>query len=152
MKFSVIAALAATASAAAIKRADVDAIFDVSSFEASCVPHSSQCIYSFKLAKSGTGETEGVSCSAYVTADSGNTLPAVENGTCEQSSRTWKIVKSTDGLALFASQQVTPASNVTGVHQINNSELEITTPENPNGAVQQYIGAPAFTLDRPQYE
>ena len=151
MKFSAVTLFAATAAAAAIKRQD-NIVFDVTDFQASCVPHSAQCNYSFKVKQHASMETEGVDCAATGIADAGNRLPAIQEGTCGQSSRTWKIVKSTDGLALFVTQPITPGSNITGVHQINNSELEVTTPENPNGAVQRYAGAAEFPLRHPDYE
>ncbi|KAJ1323030.1 hypothetical protein MN608_11884 [Microdochium nivale] len=151
MKFSAVAIFAASASAAAIKRQD-SPVFDVTDFEASCIPHSSQCKYSFKVKQHASMETEGVSCSALVTADGLNILPAVPEGTCEQSSRTWTIIKSVSkpsNLALFVSQPISPSSNITGVHTIQADELAISTPENPNGAVQSYIGCPEFGLDAP---
>ena len=153
MKFSMIAlAAATTVSAGCIKRGDdLNTLYDVTEFQASCVPHSAQCNYSFKVKQHASMETNGVSCSATGVADAGNTLPAITGGTCVDSSRTWKIVKSTDGLALFVSQQISPASYSEGVHQINNSELEIVTSPNPNGNIQRYAGPADFPLDRPQY-
>lgn len=148
MKFSAVAIFAASASAAAIKRQE-SPVFDVTDFQASCVPHSTQCNYSFKVKQHASMETEGVSCSAQVTADGLNRLPAVTDGTCEGSSRTWTIVKSVSepvNLALFVNQPVTPSSNTTGVHTIEADELAITTPENPIGAVQYYKGPASFEL------
>jgi len=154
MKFSTVTLFASAASAAAIKR-QVFPVFDVTDFEAGCVPHSTQCIYSFKVKQHASMETEGVSCRAQVTADVPNRLPAVSEGTCEESSRTWKIVKSASepvNLSLFVSQPISPISNTTGVHTIQADELAITTPENPNGAVQYYTGATSFELFAPDYE
>lgn len=167
MKFLAITLAATAASAAAVKRCggapstgsgsgtgNTPVIrYDVTDFEASCIPHSSQCNYSFKVKQHASMETTGVSCSAQVTADAGNTLPAVTDGVCEESSRTWKIVKSVSrpfNLALYVIQPTSPSSNTTGVHTIQNDELQTTqNPVNPNGDVQTYIGPKAFSLLEP---
>jgi len=168
MKFLAIALAATAASAAAVRRSDNvpntsgddasstgnDAVirYDVTEFEASCIAHSSQCSYSFKVKQHASMETNGVFCSALVTADAGNTLPAVTDGVCDDSSRTWSIVKSASdpanvNLSLFVSQPISPNSNTTGVHTIQYDELKtVSNPTNPNGNVQGYVGPEAFDL------
>ncbi|ORY59233.1 uncharacterized protein BCR38DRAFT_351932 [Pseudomassariella vexata] len=135
MKFSAVALFAAAASATAI--------FKVSDFTAACIAHSAQCSYEFNLASTSTGETTGVSCSAQVTSD--GSLPAVTDGTCKESSRTWTVTKNDDGsLVLTASQQATPSSSSTGSHTIAASELEF---QQTGASTQQvYTGAAAFVL------
>ncbi|KAK8095166.1 uncharacterized protein PG998_014390 [Apiospora kogelbergensis] len=146
MKFSV-ATFATVAAAAATK----DVIFNVSDFTASCIPHSSMCSYSFTVIQPSTMETVGVKCSAQAPAEAGDTLPGLGNGTCELSARTWKIIRSTGGLALFVTQPISPSSTQTGVHQINNSELEIVKGQTPTGDVQAYAGPKDFPLLTPDY-
>ncbi|RYP57040.1 hypothetical protein DL769_009738 [Monosporascus sp. CRB-8-3] len=140
MKFSVI--FAAGASAAAMKRQDV--VFKVSDFSAGCIPHSSQCLYSFGVLQPGTMEQTPVQCKAMATADGMGSLPEIQDGTCEQSSRTFTVTKSAEGLTLVVSQPVTPSSNQTGQHLIPNSEL--ATSDEPNAIVQSYKGPPNFDL------
>ncbi|KAK8092336.1 uncharacterized protein PG998_014558 [Apiospora kogelbergensis] len=157
MKFSV-ATFATVAAAAATK----DVIFNVSDFTASCTPtarcarkpalhHRSGDTYSFTVIQPGTMETVGIKCSAQAPAEAGDTLPGLENGTCELSARTWKIIRSTGGLALFVTQPISPSSNQTGVHQINNSELEIVKGQTPTGDIQAYAGPKGFPLLTPDY-
>ncbi|RYP39665.1 hypothetical protein DL768_010698 [Monosporascus sp. mg162] len=139
MKFSALIFTTA-ASAAAMKRQE--AVFRVSDFSAACIPHSSQCLYSFGVLQPGTMEQTPVQCKAMVTSD--GTLPEIQDGTCEESSRTFTVTKSAEGLTLVVSQPVTPSSNQTGQHLIPNSEL--VTSDEPNAMVQSYQGSPNFDL------
>ncbi|KAJ1329825.1 hypothetical protein MN608_06561 [Microdochium nivale] len=133
MKFSAVTLFAAAAAAAPAARQAATPIYDVTEFQGSCVPHSAQCNYSFRVKQSNSMETggEGVYCSATGLADIGSKLPGIPYATCEQSSRSFSIVKSTGGLALFVRQPVSPSSNLTAVHQIQNAELQTTTPRTP---------------------
>ncbi|KAH7026728.1 uncharacterized protein B0I36DRAFT_331201 [Microdochium trichocladiopsis] len=154
MKFFTLA-FAATASAAAVKRCGGSAgsapVFDVTEFTAGCTPHSVLCHYSFKVVRHNAGETTPVSCSATQPAFGSNQLPSVSEGTCENSSRTFKIVRSEGpAIALFVSQPVSPSTNITGVHQINPDELAYTNQQVPTGVVQTYIGSPNFPLNAPE--
>lgn len=90
-------------------------------------------------------ETTPVSCSAMVSANTDGTLPDVTDGTCENSSRTWTVVRGTDGLTLTVSQPVTPSSNQSGSHLLANSDL--ATSDAPNANVQSYTGATSFDLN-----
>ncbi|RYO94512.1 hypothetical protein DL764_007831 [Monosporascus ibericus] len=139
MKFSAVI-FAAGASAAAVERQDV--VFKVSDFSAGCIPHSTQCLYTFGVLQPGTMEQTPVKCTAMV--GSNNDLPEVKDGTCENSSRTFTVTKSADGLTLVVSQPVTPSSNQTGQHFIPNSEL--VTADEPNAMVQSYNGPTNFDL------
>ena len=136
--FAVI--FAAAASAATMMRQE--AVFKVSDFSAACIPHSSQCLYSFGVLQPGTMEQTPVQCKAMVTSD--GSLPEIQDGTCEESSRTFTVTKSAEGLTLVVSQPVTPSSNQTGQHLIPNSEL--VTSDEPNARVQSYQGSPNFDL------
>ncbi|KAI1498289.1 hypersensitive response-inducing protein [Biscogniauxia marginata] len=142
MKFSAaVLFVAATASAAAVKRSD---LFAVSDFSAGCIRHSTQCLYTFGVLQKGTMETTPVTCKAMVPASSDGTLPNVTDGKCENSSRTFTVIRGTDGLTLKVTQPVTPSSDQSGTHLIPNSELAIS--DEPNAKVQSYTGPTSFAL------
>lgn len=148
MQFSTVAltlATAMTASATPIL-ARQDVTFSVANFSAGCVPHSSQCLYDFILFQGSAGETAetGVKCNKLLFSD-GGLLPAVTDGTCTDSSRTWTVEQATDGtLVVAASQQVTPNSFSTGSHALAATELETTT--TGTATVQTYTGPNTFDL------
>ncbi|RYO84420.1 hypothetical protein DL766_007902 [Monosporascus sp. MC13-8B] len=141
MKFSAVI-FAAGASAAAMERQD--AVFKVSDFSAGCIPHSTQCSYTFGVLQPGTMEQTPVQCKAMAAADGQGNLPEILDGTCEESSRTFSVTKSAEGLTLVVSQPVSPTSNQSGQHFIPNSEL--VTSNEPNAVVQSYQGSPNFDL------
>ncbi|KAI0828436.1 hypersensitive response-inducing protein [Hypoxylon sp. FL0890] len=141
MKFFANAALFAVAAAGAASKRDT--VFSVSDFSASCIPHSTQCSYSFTVLQTGTMETTGVSCSATVSGN-GGLLPDVKDGTCKDSARTWTVVKGSDGLTLTVSQQISPSSTQSGSHLIPNDQL--ATSDEPNASVQKYTGPTSFSL------
>ncbi|KAF9880100.1 22kda glycoprotein [Colletotrichum karsti] len=143
MQFLTILASAAVASAAAIQQRDVT--FKVSEFSAGCIPHSSQCSYSFTVIQPGTMETTGVKCSGLFQASGTSNLPDVKEAPCTDSSRTFDVVRSDAGLTLTVSQPVTPSSNQTGSHLIPNDQLVTAT--QPNAQVQSYNGPAAFDLE-----
>ncbi|ROV97360.1 hypothetical protein VMCG_06896 [Cytospora schulzeri] len=121
MQFST--AFLALASAMAASAAPV---FTVNDFSAACIPHSSQCSYSFTVIQEHTMETKGVKCNKMLTSD--GTLPAVTDGTCTDSSRTWTVTKSSDGgLVLEVSQPVSASSNQSGKN-VDTSEQTIPIP------------------------
>lgn len=106
-------------------------------------PHS----YDFTVFQPGSGETAatGVTCSKLVTSDGGN-LPAVTDGTCTNSSRTWTVAKLADGgLEFTVSQQVTPSSFQTASHDIPATEL--VTETTGASTQQRYTGAETFDLN-----
>ncbi|KAF4446655.1 22kda glycoprotein [Fusarium austroafricanum] len=139
MKFLSALVSAAAVSAAATKYP----VYDVTEFSASCVPHSAECKYSFQVLQPGTMETHPVHCSALVHTKNG-LLPDVKNAKCENSSRTFSVVRSKSGLTFSVSQPVSPISNTVGKHFIQNKELEVS--KQPNAAVQSYKGPKAFKL------
>ncbi|KAI0152175.1 hypersensitive response-inducing protein [Hypoxylon sp. NC0597] len=141
MKFLANAALFAAASAAVISQRDT--VFSVSEFSAGCIPHSTQCLYSFNVIQPGTMETTGVNCSALVPSN-GGLLPDVKEGTCKESSRTFSVVRSDAGLTLTVSQPVTPSSNQTGSHLLPKDQLAIS--DKPNAYVESYNGPRSFDL------
>ncbi|TGO30749.1 hypothetical protein BPAE_0003g00330 [Botrytis paeoniae] len=148
MQFSsaIISAITvALASAAAIEKRS--SVFAVSDFSAGCIPHSSQCLYSFSVLQSGTMETTGVKCTALVSANSDGTLPDIPQwgGSCIESSRRFWFTREDAGLNFFVSQQITPASNQTASHLIPNSEL--VTVANTIGSTQSYNGPTSFSLE-----
>ncbi|KAK4242355.1 hypothetical protein C8A03DRAFT_11443 [Achaetomium macrosporum] len=130
-------------SAAAV--ASATAVFRVSDFSAGCIPHSTQCLYNFGVLQPGTMEKTPVTCKALVPANTDGTLPDVQEGTCEQSSRTWSIIRSAEGLTLTVSQPVTPSSNQTGSHLLPNNEFVMNN--QPNAVVQSYTGPTSFDLE-----
>ncbi|KAJ0116325.1 hypothetical protein J7T55_007303 [Diaporthe amygdali] len=126
--------------------ASADAVFHVSDFSAACIAHSSQCSYSFGVVQIGNGETTPVQCSALVTSN--GELPEVTDGTCENSSRTWKITKFSNnhasGLELEVSQQVTPSSTQSARYDIFSGSLEM---QQTGASTQQvYTGETEFDL------
>ncbi|CCD33652.1 hypothetical protein BofuT4_P067980.1 [Botrytis cinerea T4] len=148
MQFSsaIISAITvALASAAAIEKRS--SVFDVSNFSAGCIPHSTQCLYSFTVIQPGTMETTGVECTALVTGNTDGTLPDIPQwgGSCINSSRRFWITREDDGLKFFVSQQVTPASNQTASHLLANDDLVMVS--NTIGSTQSYKGATSFGLD-----
>lgn len=120
-------------------------VFSVAEFSASCIPHSSQCLYSFTAFTPGSGETAatGVHCGDLYISD--GTLPAVTDGTCTNSSRTWTVTKLDGGLEFGLSEQVTPSSFRTGTYEIPADEL---VKETTGASTQQrYTGPAAFDLE-----
>lgn len=104
-----------------------------------CAAHS----YAFTVLEAGTMETTGVSCSKLTGSD--GTLPAVTDGTCTDSSRTWTVAKNADGgLTLAVAQPVTPSSDKTGSYTIPASDL--TTATTGASTQQSYTGPAAFDL------
>ncbi|XXH00731.1 hypothetical protein Hte_007081 [Hypoxylon texense] len=146
MKYSAATLFAAAASAAVISRQE-STVFAVSQFSAGCIPHSTQCLYSFAVIQPGTMETTPVNCTALVPANTDGTLPDVEEGACSQSSRTFSVARGADGLTFAVSQPVTPSSNQTGTHLLPNDELAIAN--NPNAVVESYTGPASFDLTYP---
>ncbi|KAL1861417.1 hypothetical protein Daus18300_008948 [Diaporthe australafricana] len=135
MQFSTGALFALAASVAS-----ADLVFHVSDFQAACIPHSSQCSYSFGVIKIGNGETTPVQCSAMLTSN--GELPEVTDGTCTDSSRTWTITKfSTNhasGLELAVTEPVTPSSSLTGRYDLFSGSFEM---QQTGASTQQvYVG------------
>ncbi|KAF7887302.1 hypothetical protein EAF00_009596 [Botryotinia globosa] len=148
MQFSsaIISAITvALASAAAVEKRS--SVFDVSDFSAGCIPHSSQCLYSFTVLQHGTMETTGVKCTALVTGNADGTLPDIPQwgGSCINSSRRFWVKRDGSGLNLFVSQQVTPSSNLTGSHLLPKSDLVMVA--NTISSTESYKGATSFGLD-----
>ncbi|KAJ4168818.1 hypothetical protein NW754_010748 [Fusarium falciforme] len=138
MKFFIAAVLSATTVSAS-------PVFTVSDFYAGCIPHSTQCSYSFGVIQPGTMEKTPVQCSIMLGATNGGNLPDVKDGECKESSRTFNVVRSRRGLTLTVSQPVTPSSNQTGEHFIPNKQ--IVTSKEPNAMVQTYKGPKNFDLN-----
>ncbi|KAF6843017.1 putative hypersensitive response-inducing protein [Colletotrichum musicola] len=143
MQFFTVLATAAVASAAVIGKRDVT--FQVTDFSAGCIPHSTQCSYSFTVIQPGTMETTGVKCSGLFPANNDGTLPDVKEGACTESSRTFDVVRSPEGLTFSVSQPVTPSSNQTGTHLIPAAQLAVSN--EPNAVVEKYTGPVAFDLE-----
>lgn len=75
------------------------------------------------------------------TATSSGTLPAVTDGTCTDSARTWTVAKAADGsLTLTVSQPVSVASDESGSYAIPASDIAST------GSQQSYTGPASFDL------
>ncbi|KAM0245903.1 hypothetical protein ACHAP5_005053 [Fusarium lateritium] len=140
MKFFATVLAAASAVSAATP------VFEVREFSAGCIPHSSQCRYAFEVIQSGSMESwkgHPVQCTALVQSNNG-LLPNVKEAKCDESSRTFDIVRSKKGLTFSVSQPVTPSSNTTAKHFIPNKELWVS--KQPNAEVQAYKGAKDFKL------
>ncbi|EPE05342.1 22kda glycoprotein [Ophiostoma piceae UAMH 11346] len=146
MMFSAAAILSAVVAVSANPlSARSDTVFDVTEFEAGCIPHSSQCRYSFGVVQANNGETIPVQCVLLATANGGD-LPNVTDAPCTDSSRTFSVVRGTEGLTLTVSQPVSPASNETGSHLLAASDLVTAT--QPNAEVESYEGPTSFPLVR----
>nr|ABK76310.1 hypersensitive response-inducing protein [Ophiostoma ulmi] len=143
MKFSAAAILSAVVAVSANPTvARAEPVFAVSNFQAGCIPHSSQCRYSFDVIKTGTGETIPVSCVLLKTSN--NVLPDVTDGTCIDSSRTFSFKRRAEGLTFTVSQQITPSSNQTGTYLIPKNDFIFT--KTTTASVEEYTGPKAFTL------
>ncbi|KAK8100161.1 uncharacterized protein PG998_008446 [Apiospora kogelbergensis] len=144
MKFSAAAVVAASAvaSGAAIEKRSV--VYQISDFSAACIPHSTQCLYEFGVFQPGTMQTTPIACKAMVSANIDGTLPNVMYGACEQSSRTFNVVRDAEGLAFLVQAPVSPISNTTGTYHIPNSDLVMS--DRPNAIVQSYAGPKNFDL------
>ncbi|KAK7935286.1 hypothetical protein PG985_000781 [Apiospora marii] len=145
MKFFAAAIVAASAvvSGAAIQKRSV--VYQVSDFSAACIPHSTQCLYEFGVFQPGTMQTTPIPCKAMVSGNLDGTLPDVMYGACEQSSRTFNVVRDADGLGFLVQAPVSPRSNTTGVYHIPNSDLVMS--DRPNAVVQSYAGPKNFDLE-----
>ncbi|EFX00737.1 glycoprotein [Grosmannia clavigera kw1407] len=120
-----------------------DAVFQVTNFAAACVPHSVECKYSFNVMQMNAGETVANICSA--SAVSSNTLPAITDGKCNNSYRTFTVTRDhTAGLTLAVTQMVSPASNQVATHLIPLSQITTTNDKVAN--VESYNGPTSFTL------
>ncbi|RAL61042.1 hypothetical protein DID88_010138 [Monilinia fructigena] len=135
----------AIASAATIGQRD-NTVFKVSDFSAGCIPHSTQCLYSFTVIQPGTMETTGVNCSALAPAGPNGKLPdlAKWQGKCGISSRTFWLTHKHKGVEFTVSQPVTPSSNQTGSYLLPKSEF--TTSQTTIGPVESYSGPSSFNL------
>ncbi|OLN96417.1 hypothetical protein CCHL11_00681 [Colletotrichum chlorophyti] len=143
MQLFALLSTAAVASAAVVGKRDVT--FKVSGFSAGCIPHSTQCLYTFNVIQPGTMETTGVQCTALVPANTDGTLPDVKEGACALSSRTFDVVRGDLGLTLTVSQPVTPSSNQTGSHLLPKDQFVIYN--QPNAIVESYTGPSEFDLE-----
>lgn len=102
------------------------------------------CSYSFGVIQANNGETIPVQC--VLLATSNGDLPNVTDAPCTDSSRTFSVVRSTEGLTLTVSQPVSPASNETASHLLPASNLVTAT--QPNAEVESYNGPTSFPLER----
>ncbi|TEY86640.1 hypothetical protein BOTCAL_0005g00620 [Botryotinia calthae] len=148
MQFSsaIISAITvALASAAAIEKRQN--VFDVSDFSAGCIPHSTQCSYSFTVIQPGTMATVGVKCTALVSGNVDGTLPDIPQwgGSCLESSRRFWFTREDAGLKFFVYQQITPSSNQTAFHLLANDDFVMVP--NTIGSTQSYTGPTSFGLD-----
>ncbi|KAK8108387.1 hypothetical protein PG984_014188 [Apiospora sp. TS-2023a] len=144
MKFLATALTAAAAvSAAAVEYTP----FRVSSFSAACTPHSVMCHYSFDVYVPGTMETApGAHCSADVLGNPDGTLPEVRDGKCENSGRTWDMLRFGSGIVFTVSSAVSPHSNTTGAYLLANSNLAMQ--DEVTSIVQKYVATPDFDMIR----
>lgn len=90
-------------------------------------------------------QTTPIPCKAMVSGNIDGTLPDVMYGECEQSSRTFNVVRDADGLGFLVQAPVSPRSNTTGVYHIPNSDLVMS--DRPNAVVQSYAGPKNFDLE-----
>ncbi|KAF2680270.1 hypothetical protein K458DRAFT_421499 [Lentithecium fluviatile CBS 122367] len=88
-------------------------------------------------------ETTPVQCSAQLVSN--GALPAVTDGTCAESSRTFNVAKNDDGsLLLTVSQPVTPSSDQKGYHTI--AADEVVLEQTGASSQERYVGPAEFGL------
>ncbi|KAF2852121.1 hypothetical protein T440DRAFT_421987 [Plenodomus tracheiphilus IPT5] len=142
MQFFTTASLfaAAVASAAVMPRQETYTVFDVTNFSAECLSHGGACIYSFNVVQHNNGEFIPTECDNSVRGD--GVLPALSNGQCKDSSRTFNVTKNADGTyTLSVTQPVTPSSDEEGSHTITADQIELNEDDQ-----QVYVGPKNFTL------
>ncbi|KAI0477539.1 hypothetical protein GGR56DRAFT_637757 [Xylariaceae sp. FL0804] len=145
MKFAATTLFAAATSAAAVARRQTGLSYAVTGFSAACIPHSTQCNYSFTAKASDIDQTSYCT----VTAGSDGSLPAVFLQTCDNTGYTFSIVLDSDvnpdGINLVINTpNVAGAGKVQGVYDIFPADLETTS--TGAGEVQSYIGVANFTV------
>ncbi|KAK1976332.1 hypersensitive response-inducing protein [Colletotrichum cereale] len=147
MKFSVILSSAAVAAAAVINKREVK--WEVSKFGANCIGHSTQCSVGFTVIQPQNGEFIGTQCDVRVSAIPGaggpNVIPDIFDAKCTNSSRTFNLVRSEEGLTLSVAQQISVVSFRNGTHLLPSSDFKITN--EPNAWVEAYTGPDAFNLE-----
>lgn len=94
----------------------------------------------------GSEETAAtpIYCKASVPTTDG-TLPPVTNAACINSSRTFSINSTDDGLLFSVSQRVSIISYTVGTHLLPKSE--ITETMSSTGQVQNYDGPTTFNME-----
>ncbi|KAK8090425.1 hypothetical protein PG997_005386 [Apiospora hydei] len=150
MQFFAVAALAATASAAAVAPRQNQAQY-INGFQAACVAHSTFCNYKFGVS-SEPGVVPATQCTAHVQGP--DYLPALEDQndcTVSNSNTTnfayhWSIEKTAaGGLDFTVWYPLNSRSNITFCHEIEGKDLKVDN----NGAVQtqRYAGPDYFKMD-----
>lgn len=103
--------------------------------------------YSFDVYAPGTMETApGAHCSADVLGNPDGTLPEVRDGKCENSGRTWDMLRFGSGIVFAVSSAVSPHSNTTGAYLLANSNLVMQ--DEVTSIVQKYAATPDFDMVR----
>ncbi|KAI0014997.1 hypothetical protein F4780DRAFT_130925 [Xylariomycetidae sp. FL0641] len=145
MKFAGATLFAAAASAAAIKGRADNLSYTVGSFYASCIPHSTQCSYSFHTKASHIPQE--ADCSWMGGSD--GTLPAVSLQTCSNKGYTFSVYPDAEGNPGGLSLEInTPntsgAGTVSGLKVMPASMF--TTTSTGSGSVEAYTGPQNFTV------
>ncbi|POS78607.1 hypersensitive response-inducing protein [Diaporthe helianthi] len=136
---------AAILAVAAASMASAEAVFKISGFSASCIPHSAQCVYEFGALKPGTMQTEPQPCRAQVVGTDG-TLPEIAQGTCgDSTSLSFTVTKADGGLVFAINERFTPSSVQTSKHTIPAAELEMQ--QTGASSQQVYKGPAAFDTE-----
>ncbi|KAK8048187.1 hypothetical protein PG994_009917 [Apiospora phragmitis] len=148
MQFFAIAALAASASAAAVAPRQQQAQY-INGFQAACVAHSTFCNYKFGIS-SEPGAVAATTCTAHVQGP--DYLPALEDQSgCTVGNTTngvyhWSVDKTASGgLDFTVWYPLNSRSNITFCHEIEGKDLKVDN----NGAVQtqRYAGPDYFKMD-----
>ncbi|KAH8671447.1 hypothetical protein BX600DRAFT_510119 [Xylariales sp. PMI_506] len=140
MKFTPVVLLAASASAAHLKRQSTS--LAIGTFDADCIPHSTLCSYNFTVVDDPS--LPASHCGAFLASNS-NLLPNVTDGSCPDNvAYTWTITStSSGGLDFSIGYPFNSRSNITYCHSIAASELTV---QNDGASVSQhYTGAANFT-------
>ncbi|ORY67528.1 uncharacterized protein BCR38DRAFT_337589 [Pseudomassariella vexata] len=142
MQFSIILALAASASAATLQRRQAQT-YPIADFSADCIPHSNYCSHSYNFTVNSDPSLSPSHCSAFVQGP--DQLPAVEEGTCSDNvGYTWSIEPTSDGGLDFAIWYAFNArSNITYCASIPASQ--ITTETDGTANTQHYTGPKNLT-------
>ncbi|RYO93404.1 hypothetical protein DL766_000794 [Monosporascus sp. MC13-8B] len=139
MKFAAVATLFSLASAASMQKKQVQE-YKVLDFTASCIPHSVNCVYDFKVNHDPVFTPD--ECKA--TVQGPDSLPSVKEGKCPDNlSYTWSIDRTEEGgLDFKIWYAFNSRSNITYCHSIPASDIT----SEPHGAVttERYTGPSEF--------
>ncbi|KAI0018691.1 hypothetical protein F4780DRAFT_510090 [Xylariomycetidae sp. FL0641] len=130
---------AAVVSGAAVSKRDGCA-YSVTNFYASCIPHSVECSYEFDVISAIGSAPTG--CSSMLMGP--DYLPAVGLTGYQNAAYSWSAQVQKGWLALEITTSLNDRVNLTGTHEIPNSQLAIQ--DNGASRSQRYTGLQNFAV------